>query len=87
MISTSEAVTQSYSSQDAGVQTDVAEENPQASGLQPAASVDYPGLLSFLQKVEETVIRELNKNWKSHAFDGFEVNWLDQNETVKHCQC
>ncbi|KAJ7414175.1 WD repeat-containing protein 34 [Willisornis vidua] len=33
-------------------------------------------------RVEDTVIKELNKNWTSHAFDGFEVNWTDQNETV-----
>ncbi|XP_048368177.1 cytoplasmic dynein 2 intermediate chain 2 [Sphaerodactylus townsendi] len=82
VISTREAVTQSCSFQDAGVQTDTDEENPQATGLQLAASVDYGSLLSFLQNVEEVVIRELNKNWRSHAFDGFEVNWLDQNESV-----
>uniref|UniRef100_A0A8C9SPE8 Dynein 2 intermediate chain 2 n=1 Tax=Scleropages formosus TaxID=113540 RepID=A0A8C9SPE8_SCLFO len=29
-----------------------------------------------------TVIRELVKNAKSHAFDGFEVNWEEQNRTV-----
>uniref|UniRef100_A0ABI8AGG9 WD repeat domain 34 n=1 Tax=Felis catus TaxID=9685 RepID=A0ABI8AGG9_FELCA len=28
------------------------------------------------------VIRELNKNWQSHAFDGFEVNWTEQQPTV-----
>ncbi|XP_077162587.1 cytoplasmic dynein 2 intermediate chain 2 isoform X1 [Paroedura picta] len=81
-ISTTEAVTQSCSSQDAAVQTDTGKENLQAAGLRPAAPVDYAGLLSFLQNVEEAVVRELNKNWRSHAFDGFEVNWLDQNETV-----
>ncbi|KAG8141799.1 putative WD repeat-containing protein [Naja naja] len=44
--------------------------------------VDYAGLRAFLQRVEEPVIRELDKNWKSHAFDGFEVNWADPNETA-----
>lgn len=50
--------------------------------FQQEVQVDYIGLLSFLQRVEDAVIKELNKNWKSHAFDGFEVNWTDQDETV-----
>uniref|UniRef100_A0A672QYN4 WD repeat-containing protein 34-like n=1 Tax=Sinocyclocheilus grahami TaxID=75366 RepID=A0A672QYN4_SINGR len=43
---------------------------------------DFPGLLDFLHKVEDIVIKELVKNSKSHAFDGFQVNWEDQNESV-----
>ncbi|XP_053138647.1 cytoplasmic dynein 2 intermediate chain 2 [Hemicordylus capensis] len=81
-ISTAEAATQSRSCRDAGIQTDTGEGLAQAQGFQSPVAVDYAGLLSFLQSVEETVIRELDKNWKSHAFDGFEVNWADQNETV-----
>lgn len=50
--------------------------------LQQEAQIDYTSLLSFLQRVEDAVIKELNKNWKSRAFDGFEVSWTDQNETV-----
>lgn len=50
--------------------------------FQQEVQVDYTGLLSFLQRVEDAVTKELNKNWKSHAFDGFEVNWTDQDETV-----
>lgn len=50
--------------------------------FQQEVQVDYTGLLSFLRRVEDAVIKELNKNWKSHAFDGFEVNWTDQDETV-----
>lgn len=50
--------------------------------FQQEVQVDYTGLLSFLQRVEDAVIKELNKNWKSRAFDGFEVNWTDQDETV-----
>uniref|UniRef100_A0A3B4WY71 Uncharacterized protein n=1 Tax=Seriola lalandi dorsalis TaxID=1841481 RepID=A0A3B4WY71_SERLL len=34
-----------------------------------------PGLKDFLQRVEEVVITELVKNARSHAFDGFQVNW------------
>ena len=50
--------------------------------FQQEGQVDYASLLSFLQRVEDAVIKELNKNWKSRAFDGFAVNWTDQNETV-----
>ncbi|XP_042300196.1 cytoplasmic dynein 2 intermediate chain 2-like, partial [Sceloporus undulatus] len=83
VISTAEAVTQSHGCQDAGVQTDTGDaEAPLQPGLSSSGLVDYSGLRAFLQRVEELVIRELDKNWKSHAFDGFEVNWVDQNETV-----
>uniref|UniRef100_A0A8C0G3F9 Dynein 2 intermediate chain 2 n=1 Tax=Chelonoidis abingdonii TaxID=106734 RepID=A0A8C0G3F9_CHEAB len=81
-ISTVEAAVQSHSSRDAGMQTNQSEETIQNLDLQKEAPVDYAGLLSFLQGVEDVVIKELNKNWRSHAFDGFEVNWVDQNETV-----
>ncbi|XP_063000730.1 cytoplasmic dynein 2 intermediate chain 2 [Elgaria multicarinata webbii] len=81
-ISTAEAVTQSHGCRDAGIQTDMGDQQAQALGLPPPAPIDYAGLRTFLQSVEESVIRELDKNWKSHAFDGFEVNWADQNETV-----
>ncbi|NXG48411.1 WDR34 protein, partial [Psilopogon haemacephalus] len=79
-ISTAETAVQSCTSQDAAVQTDQREDA--AQGFQQEVQVDYTGLLSFLQRVEDAVIKELNKNWKSHAFDGFEVNWREQNKTV-----
>lgn len=46
-------------------------------------SSDHPGLKEFLGAVEEVIIKELIKNSRSHAFDGFEVNWVDHNETVR----
>ncbi|XP_067826053.1 WD repeat-containing protein 34 [Heptranchias perlo] len=61
---------------------------PPDRGDQPAIdrstepAVDSPRLVRFLQRVEQMVIKELNKNIKSHAFDGFEVNWIDQPQTV-----
>ncbi|NXP81825.1 WDR34 protein, partial [Ramphastos sulfuratus] len=79
-ISTAETAVQSHTHQDAAVQTDRREEA--AQGFQQEVQVDYTGLLSFLQRVEDAVVKELNKNWKSHAFDGFEVNWREQNKTV-----
>lgn len=44
--------------------------------------LEPPGLKDFLQRVEDTVIRELVKNAKSHAFDGFQVNWEDHSQLV-----
>ncbi|NXL28248.1 WDR34 protein, partial [Glaucidium brasilianum] len=79
-ISTVESAAQSHTSRDAGVQTDQSKDAVQ--DFQQEVQVDYTSLLSFLQRVEDAVIKELNKNWKSRAFDGFEVNWTDQNETV-----
>ncbi|KAF1628854.1 WD repeat-containing protein 34, partial [Eudyptes filholi] len=79
-ISTAETAVQSHTSRDAGVQTDQSKDAVQ--DFQQEVQVDYTSLLSFLQRVEDAVIKELNKNWKSRAFDGFEVNWTDQNETV-----
>lgn len=52
------------------------------AGSPTASQHDGPGLAAFLQRVEAMVVRELNKNWQSHAFDGFEVNWTEQQETV-----
>ncbi|KAF4789131.1 WD repeat-containing protein 34 [Turdus rufiventris] len=79
-ISTAEAAAQSHTARDAAVQTEQGKDALQ--DFQQEVQVDYTGLLSFLQRVEDAVIKELNKNWKSHAFDGFEVNWTDQDETV-----
>ncbi|NXM08992.1 WDR34 protein, partial [Tyrannus savana] len=79
-ISTAEAATQSHTGRDAAVQTEQGRDFLQ--DFQQQVQVDYTGLLSFLQRVEDTVIKELNKNWESRAFDGFEVKWADQNETV-----
>ncbi|NXX57931.1 WDR34 protein, partial [Scopus umbretta] len=79
-ISTAETAVQAHTSRDAGVQTDQSEDAIQ--DFQQEVQADYTSLLSFLQRVEDAVIKELNKNWRSHAFDGFEVNWTDQNETV-----
>lgn len=63
---------------DAQVQT----EAPELPGTQPASRRDTPRLAAFLRRVEAMVIRELNKNWQSHAFDGFEVNWTEPQQTV-----
>lgn len=41
-----------------------------------------PSLTDFLLRVEGMVIRELVRNSKSHAFDGFQVNWDDHSQLV-----
>lgn len=51
-------------------------------GVLPVSRPGSPRLAAFLRRVEAMVIRELNKNWQSHAFDGFEVNWTEQQQTV-----
>nr|XP_015798833.2 WD repeat-containing protein 34 [Nothobranchius furzeri] len=40
------------------------------------------GLLDFLLRTEDLMIRELEKNTKSHAFDGFRTNQHDQDQLV-----
>lgn len=45
--------------------------------------LDPEGLKSFLQQVEDTVIRQLVRNSRSHAFDGFQVNWKDPSNLVR----
>nr|XP_046231528.1 WD repeat-containing protein 34 isoform X2 [Scatophagus argus] len=46
-----------------------------------------PGLKDFLQRVEDTVIRQLVRNARSHAFDGFQVNWEDHSNLVSCLHC
>nr|XP_033816094.1 WD repeat-containing protein 34 isoform X2 [Geotrypetes seraphini] len=79
-VSVEEAALQVCCTTDTGTQTD--QNKFEAPDFQLGASLHCPGLEKFLHGVEGLVIRELNKNWKSHAFEGFEVNWSEQNRTV-----
>ncbi|KAG9335365.1 hypothetical protein JZ751_005287 [Albula glossodonta] len=80
---TAESGVQARHRSDCGTQTD--------PGVHPADSLplvnkdvsDLPGLQEFLQRVEDTVVRELAKNARSHAFDGFQVNWEERDQTVR----
>ncbi|XP_076020096.1 cytoplasmic dynein 2 intermediate chain 2 [Genypterus blacodes] len=47
-----------------------------------ADNSEPPGLKDFLHRVEDTVIKELSRNTRSHAFDGFLVNWEDHSQLV-----
>lgn len=77
-IATSETSTQTRKQADAEVQT----EAPEPAGLLSVSWPDGPRLAAFLRRVEPIVTRELTKNWQSHAFDGFEVNWTEPQKTV-----
>ncbi|XP_072273572.1 cytoplasmic dynein 2 intermediate chain 2-like [Pyxicephalus adspersus] len=44
--------------------------------------LDYPDVGAFLKRVAEDMIRELKKNWRSHAFDGYEVTWKEPSSQV-----
>ncbi|EPY83299.1 WD repeat domain 34 [Camelus ferus] len=77
-IATAEASAQTRKCADAEVQT----EAPEPVGVPSVPWNDGPRLAAFLRRVEVMVTQELNKNWQSHAFDGFEVNWAEQQQTV-----
>uniref|UniRef100_A0A8D3AD08 Dynein 2 intermediate chain 2 n=1 Tax=Scophthalmus maximus TaxID=52904 RepID=A0A8D3AD08_SCOMX len=49
---------------------------------EPPEPPEPPGLRDFLQRVEEAIVKELVRNSRSHAFDGFQVNWADRNQLV-----
>ncbi|GAB1286172.1 Cytoplasmic dynein 2 intermediate chain 2 [Apodemus speciosus] len=78
-IATAEASSQARTHADAQVQTEAPEE---PAAVAPVSQHDTPRLAAFLRRVEAMVIRELNNNWQSHAFDGYEVNWTEQQRTV-----
>lgn len=47
-----------------------------------AEQLQHDGLKEFLQRVEDDVVQQLVRNDKSHAFDGFHVNWEDRSDRV-----
>ncbi|KAM4532952.1 cytoplasmic dynein 2 intermediate chain 2 isoform 2-T2 [Fundulus diaphanus] len=60
-------------------QTEPQEQNLQQGGL---GGPDPPGLVDFLKRVEDLVTKELEKNSRSHAFDGFQANWEEGSDHV-----
>ncbi|KAM8803419.1 cytoplasmic dynein 2 intermediate chain 2 isoform 1-T1 [Rhynchonycteris naso] len=77
-IATADASAQTRRHAEAEVQT----EAPVPVLELPVSPHDSSRLAAFLRRVEAMVTRELSKNWQSHAFDGFEVNWTEQQQTV-----
>lgn len=82
-VHTAEAETQVRSVLSNSTQTDPPESLTDQLTLCSDLSAEPPGLRDFLHRVEDLVIQELVKNSKSHAFDGYEVNWTDRHETVR----
>lgn len=82
---TAESEIQTVSTTISGTQTEP--QDPDQLYQQNPELPDPPGLKDFLRRVEESVVRELVKNARSHAFDGFEVNWEDHNELVSCLHC
>ncbi|XP_029024205.1 WD repeat-containing protein 34 [Betta splendens] len=80
-----EAEVQTTSRTVGSTQTEPADQAAQPL-FQAASDEAAPGLREFLRRVEDTVIRELATNAKSHAFSGFQVNWADPSQRVL-CQC
>ncbi|KAM8934548.1 cytoplasmic dynein 2 intermediate chain 2 [Pelodytes ibericus] len=80
-IATKEAALQVSAASEASTQTEQTSDQ-RILDVDLGPLLDYPGLAEFLQRVEGPMIKELKKNWSSHAFDGYEVNWEDQNKLV-----
>lgn len=78
-----EAEIQTVSTTIAGTQTEPRHQATEQLLQQNHNELESPGLKDFLQRVEDRVIRELVRNAKSHAFDGFQVNWEDHSSLVR----
>ncbi|GAB1608181.1 hypothetical protein Ahia01_001102300 [Argonauta hians] len=48
----------------------------------PAVQEDSPALAAFLKKMEPHVYRELEKNSKTQAFQGYQVSWQEESCSV-----
>ncbi|XP_061675937.1 WD repeat-containing protein 34 isoform X5 [Syngnathoides biaculeatus] len=81
-IHSAEAGVQTRSSVFSSTQTEL-QDHVTAQFLQdPQNTLHLSSLKDFLHHVEVPIIRELVRNSKSHAFDGFQVNWEEHNQMV-----
>ncbi|XP_069799181.1 cytoplasmic dynein 2 intermediate chain 2 isoform X2 [Dendropsophus ebraccatus] len=80
-VASKESSVQARGASEAGTQTEWRQDQ-RLLDIELGGLLDYPGVGDFLKRVEEDMIRELKKNWRSHAFDGFEVTWEEQNPQV-----
>ncbi|XP_047425694.1 WD repeat-containing protein 34 [Mugil cephalus] len=81
-----EAEIQTVSTTTSCTQTEPQDQTTHVS-QQSHEELELPGLRNFLQRVEDTVIRELVRNSRSHAFDGFQANWEDHSQLVSKLHC
>lgn len=80
-VHSAEAANQSVTTADCSAQTDTQDHEMQL--FQKNDGNPWPqGLKDFLLRVEALVISELVVNARSHAFDGFHVNWEEQKTMV-----
>lgn len=77
-----EAEVQTVSTAIGCTQTELQEQAAERLFQQNQNEPEPPGLRDFLQRVEDRVIRELVRNARSHAFDGFQANWEDRSQQI-----
>uniref|UniRef100_A0A3B3ZH85 Uncharacterized protein n=1 Tax=Periophthalmus magnuspinnatus TaxID=409849 RepID=A0A3B3ZH85_9GOBI len=82
-----DAEAQSVISSVSSTQTESKDKDEQTLYEPNPKELEKPELKHFLDRVVESVIREIVKNARSHAFDGFKVNWEDHNELVSCLHC
>ncbi|XP_015244776.1 PREDICTED: WD repeat-containing protein 34 [Cyprinodon variegatus] len=80
-VSSGHAGVQTGSRVSSSTQTEPQQQDHQLENLN---GPDPPGLVDFLRRVEELLIKELLKNSRSHAFDGFQANWTEPSQHVSH---
>uniref|UniRef100_A0A3Q3VSG8 Uncharacterized protein n=1 Tax=Mola mola TaxID=94237 RepID=A0A3Q3VSG8_MOLML len=81
-VQSAEAEVQTVSTTVSGTQTESKQQATAQLVPQNFHGPVLPGLEDFLQRVEDTVITQLVRNARSHAFDGFHVNWEDHSHLV-----
>ncbi|KAM4634501.1 cytoplasmic dynein 2 intermediate chain 2 isoform 2-T2 [Polymixia lowei] len=86
-VHSAEAEVQTVSTTASSSQTEPQDQLIEQLLLQNDHGPEPPGLKNFLHRVEDMVIKELAKNAKSHAFDGFQVNWEEQSQLVSCLHC
>ncbi|XP_035524502.1 WD repeat-containing protein 34 [Morone saxatilis] len=86
-VHSAEAEVQTVSTTISSTQTDPLYQATEQLFQQNHEEPEPPGLKDFLQRVEDVVVRELVRNTRSHAFDGFQVNWEDHSNLVSCLHC
>lgn len=82
MCRSAESEVQVISTTISSTQTELQEQATEQLIQQNQDEPEPPGLKDFLQQVEDMVVRELVKNVRSHAFDGFQASWEDHSQRV-----
>lgn len=82
MFRSAESEVQVISTTISSTQTELQEQATEQLIQENQDEPEPPGLKDFLQQVEDMVVRELVKNVRSHAFDGFQASWEDHSQRV-----